>query len=516
MILKDVKLPIGYSKEDLYRAAAKKARLPQEKIHTVTVLRRSLDARKKPDLFYVATLLVNEKEQMEEPEKIPLFPGTKPVAVIGAGPAGLFAALTLAECGVPVILLERGRPVEERRKDVERFFEEGVLDPDSNVQFGEGGAGAFSDGKLNTLIKDPGQIGRKVLRVFLDAGAPEEILMDQRPHLGTDKLPGILRNIRERLIRNGVEIRFRTKVKDFCFWDGKLTGLVLETDGKASLLPVEYALLCIGHSARDTYETLFSHGVGMSQKPFAVGVRVEHPQEMITKDRYGENAPEELGAASYKLTAMTDRGRGVYSFCMCPGGYVVNASSEPGLLAVNGMSNYARDGKNANSGIVVQVRPEDFGSDAPLAGIAYQRDLEKKAYEAGAGKIPVQLYGDFAAGRVSRAFGEILPEMKGAYAFADLNGVLPEEVASAIREAMPKFGRTIPGFDRPDAVLSGVESRTSSPVRIERDSEFQANITGLLPVGEGAGYAGGIMSAAIDGIRAAKALLKKIGEKTGI
>ena len=504
MIVNDIRVPVRYTEEMLRRAVLKKCGRKNLKIRSIRILRRSIDARKKPQLFYVMKAAVNEPGTTLPSCLYPADPGKRYV-VIGAGPAGLFAALTLAEAGAAVTLLERGKPASERKKDVERFFETGVLDPESNIQFGEGGAGTFSDGKLNTLTQDKNGLNARVLQVFYEAGAPEEVLYDARAHIGTDKLPGIVENIRKRIERAGGSVRFGARATDFLIENGRLTGLVVNGSEK---LPCDAAVLAIGHSARDTVKRLYDLGIRMEQKAFSVGVRMEHPQTEITLQEYGTLDYEELGAAPYKVTAKTASGRGVYSFCMCPGGQVVNASSEEGHLCINGMSDSARSGRNANAGIVVQVSPEDYPSAHPLAGIEFQRELEKKAYLAAGGRIPVQLYGDYRENRVSEHFGGILPDMKGAHGFANIRDILPETLNEALLEAIPKFGRMIPGFDRPDAVMSAVESRTSSPVRIPRNERLESSLTGLYPCGEGAGYAGGIVSAAMDGIRIAEKILE--------
>ncbi len=504
MIINDIRVPVRYTEEMLHRAIRKASGRKDLRIRSVRILRRSIDARKKPQLFYVMKAAVNEARK-----KIPSCPYKadpgKHYIVIGAGPAGLFSALTLAEAGASVMLLERGKPVSERAEDVRRFFETGILDPESNVQFGEGGAGTFSDGKLNTLTQDRNGLNARVLQVFFEAGAPEEVLYDARPHIGTDRLPEIVENIRKRIEKAGGSVRFNACVTDFLMENGRLSGVVANGSEK---IFCDAAVLAVGHSARDTLARLYELGAEMEQKAFAVGVRMEHLQQEITAWEYGSLDYEELGAAPYKVTAKTDSGRGVYSFCMCPGGQVVNASSEEGHLCVNGMSDSARSGRNANAGIVVQVSPEDYPSSHPLSGIEFQRNLERKAYLAAGGKIPVQLYGDFRENRVSEVFGEILPDMKGGYGFANIREILPESLSFALLEAIPKFGRMIRGFDRDDAVMSAVESRTSSPVRITRNERLQSNISGLYPCGEGAGYAGGIVSAAMDGIRTAEKILE--------
>ena len=433
--------------------------------------------------------------------------------VIGSGPAGLFCAWYLAKAGYCPLVLERGEEADKRQKTVENFWKNGILDPDSNVQFGEGGAGTFSDGKLNTLVKDTFGRGREVLSRFVEAGAPSEILYQQKPHLGTDQLVGIVQFMRHQIEEMGGEFRFRSTVTDLMIRDRKLTAVIVNAKEE---IPAEICILAPGHSARDTFETLYGKQVSMEAKPFAVGFRIQHPQTMINESQYGMAECKELGPASYKLTAQTSYGRGVYSFCMCPGGYVVNASSEEKRLAVNGMSYHDRAGENANSALIVTVNPEDFSHDIkgreevhPLAGIHFQRELEEKAYEAGNGKIPVQLYGDFKDGKISEKFGKVHPAFCGEYQFADLRKILTNELSEAFIEGMESFGKKIKGFDRPDAILAGVESRTSSPVRIPRGETLESSVRGLYPCGEGAGYAGGITSAAMDGLKVAEELIRR-------
>ena len=535
MILKDVKLPIRYSEEMLRRAVIKAGFPKNETIRTVRILKRSIDARKKPDLCYVMTLAVNEKETVPGvvlPDSVPV--PEHPVAVVGMGPAGLFAADILLKAGFPVLLLERGAAVEERARDVERFWETGVLDPGSNVQFGEGGAGMFSDGKLNTRTKDPDGYKEYVLHRFHALGAKEEVLYDTKAHIGTDALRKIVRAFRDSLLERGADIRFHACVTDLQVRGGRVAAVTV--NGKESI-PVSAVILAAGHSARDTYEMLLRHGVPMEKKAFAAGVRMEHSQELITLNQYGTLDYEELGAAPYAVTAKTRDGRGVFSFCMCPGGWVVNASSEPGGLCVNGMSYADRSSGNANAGIVVQVFPDDYDRlsgepDSVLSGIAFQRMLERNAYRAGGGAVPVQTYKDFRDGNVPgtvpevsekltpdiespEASGMLSPKIKGAWTFADLNEALPAFMKDALKEAIPQFARSIPGFDADDALLSAVEARTSSPVRILRNEDGESALKGLYPCGEGAGYAGGIVSAAMDGIRTAVRLVRSRASEDG-
>ena len=520
--INQLKLPITHTREDLVRKAAKALKLKPEQIERVKIVKQSVDARKKPEIFYSYVIDVQAAREQgvvnkaknpnvalhrEEPYRFVRSGEASlknPPVIVGCGPAGLFCGLMLSRAGYCPVILERGEEVDRRRERVAEFWKTGALSPDSNVQFGEGGAGTFSDGKLNTLVKDPMKRNQKVLEMLAEFGADPAILYQNKPHIGTDVLSGVVKNMRNEIIRLGGEVRFSSQVTDLEIRDGRTAAVVI--NGRERL-ETEVLVLAVGHSARDTFETLLGRGVPMRQKAFAVGLRIQHPQNMIDLSQYGDERHRELlGAASYKLTKQTASGRGVYSFCMCPGGYVVDASSEAGRLAVNGMSNHARDGKNANSALIVTVSPEDFPDDSPLAGVAYQRNLEKLAYELGGGKIPIQLYGDFKARRISSGFGDVAPEFCGRYEFADLNRMLPEYLSEALVEGVDGFESVIHGFSRYDAILAGVESRTSSPVRIDRDSRFESEIRGLFPCGEGAGYAGGITSAAMDGIKVAEAV----------
>ena len=516
MILNDLKLPVGYTDEMLekavFRAAGKRF-----KITSIRILRRSIDARKKPRLYYVMKVAVNEKEGpgFTVPK---LNAGNKcvRVAVIGSGPAGLFSAKALSEAGAAVTVFERGKPVEERTRDVQDFFHGSPLDPESNIQFGEGGAGTFSDGKLNTRVKDTDGLNAYVLKTFSEACGDETILYDANAHIGTDLLPETVRAIRENLKKSGVIFRFSTKMTGLVLENGKVSGIRYKRtdlpDAPEETEAFSSVVLAIGHSARDTFRMLKDTGIPMEKKPFAIGVRMEHPQEMITLSQYGSLDYEELGPAPYHLSSRAGNGRGVYSFCMCPGGQVVNASSEEGRLVINGMSDHRRSGRNANAGIVVQVTEEDFPGDDVLSGMYFQEKLEEKAYDALKGKIPVQLLKDFYTDEVSSAFGEVTPDICGAYGFSKLSGILPEPVVDALKDGIRDFGKKIEGFDREDAVLSAVEARTSSPVRILRSEAFESAVEGLYPAGEGAGYAGGIVSAAMDGVRTACAVIRKLNQ----
>ena len=525
--INQVKIPVASGQDVLRSKCAKLLGIPEDAINEFDILRHSIDARKDTlfDVYQVAVRVPGEEKILKrlqkkngalvsryEPLEYDFFKRRslnqeqrlslqhRPV-IIGAGPAGYFCGLMLASHGYRPLILERGKSVEQRTEDVEQFFASGLLKPDSNVQFGEGGAGTFSDGKLNTLVKDQEGRSKKVLQMFVEFGADPDILYENKPHVGTDVLHNVLINMREKYIRLGGEIAFETKVTDFSIQDGKIKAVIL-SDG--TVIPAEVCVLAIGHSARDTFETLAQTEVAMEPKSFAVGFRVEHPQHQINVSQYGEDFAKKLPAAPYKLTYTASNERGVYSFCMCPGGYVVNASSENGKLAVNGMSYRARDGKNANSAIIVAVTPEDYPDKGPLGGVHFQQLLEQKAYELGKGCIPQQLFGDFEQNRPSQDFGSFQSETRGKTIFADLSELFPEPVNQAFVEGMHAFGKKIPQFDRTDAILSGVESRTSSPVRIRRDDQLQSNVRGLFPCGEGAGYAGGIMSAAMDGLKVAE------------
>lgn len=529
--ISQLKLPVTHTEKDLKRKIAKTLRVRESEILSFCILKQSLDARKKPELYYVYTVEVTVKSEFQIRnkvknsnvtfrKKVPAYTCTptgqrelrhRPV-VVGTGPAGLFCGYELARMGYRPILLERGAEVKERVKDVEEFWNTGKLKAESNVQFGEGGAGTFSDGKLNTLVHDETGRGREVLRLFAEHGAPDRILYENKPHIGTDILTRVVENLRTSICRMGGEVRFHAKVVDIQTKESgeraALTSLTVEDTRtrKQELLKTELAVFAIGHSARDTFAMLKNCPLTMMPKSFAVGVRIEHPQSMINDAQYGQGAPKSLPAAAYKLTSRTSEGRGVYTFCMCPGGYVVNASSEEGRIAVNGMSYSGRKGINANSAVIVTVTPDDYGCDDVLSGLEFQRRLEEAAYREGKGKIPVQLLGDFLADRTSDGPGEIIPQIKGAYTWANVRHIFPDEIAQSLLEGIKDFDSKIPGYGRKDAVISGVESRTSSPVRIVRNSELESDIAGLYPCGEGAGYAGGITSAAMDGLKVAEAV----------
>lgn len=531
--ISQLKLPVSHTEVQLLHKIEKVLHVRSTDITEWKILKKSIDARDKSRLLFVYTIGV--RLSSEKTERSILIRGGKnhvsaysapeyhfpetgsrelsaPPVIVGSGPAGLFCAWELAMHGYRPVLLERGKSASQRRNAVERFWNTGELDPDSNVQFGEGGAGTFSDGKLNTGVKDKFGRNHEVLRIFVQAGAPENILYDSKPHLGTDLLVRIVETLRNQIIAAGGEVHFQTRVTDLLTRTDPLTGEehmtgVCTASGKEFFS--DNVVLAIGHSARDTFEMLSGQKLLMEPKPFAVGVRVEHLQSMINRDQYGPDAPSFLGAAPYKLTGTAENGRGVYSFCMCPGGYVVNASSEPERLAVNGMSYHARDSRNANSAIVVSVTPGDFlpyhqeGRPDVLNGMFFQRELESLAWREGQGRIPVQRFEDFRKNRPG-GIGTVEPCSKGGFQCANIRNVLPEYISESLEQGILSFDRRIPGFAGDDTLLSGVESRTSSPIRIVRDESLQSTIRGLYPCGEGAGYAGGITSAAMDGLKVAE------------
>lgn len=522
--ISDLAIPLDRdTPAQLKKAVCAALRLKPDQVPVVRLARRSVDARKKDDVHLTVTAEVELKHPLRTPlprrvtESVPFRYTVTPQPrfthrplVVGCGPAGLFAALILAQAGQAPLLIDRGRDVSEREQDVRRFWETGVLDPDSNVQFGAGGAGAFSDGKLNTGTKDP-RI-RFVLEELVRCGAPEQILTDAKPHVGTDRLHLAIRELLDRIRRFGGEVRFQTCLHDLTIADDRVQSVMLRNaDGTVERLTPGSLVLAIGHSARDTFELLQNRGVYMEPKAFSVGVRIEHRQDWLNRAQYGAFAGHPaLGAADYKLAMHTASGRGVYTFCMCPGGTVVAASSEIGGVVTNGMSEFARDGENANSALLVGVTPADFGSDHPLAGIAFQRKLERAAFAAGGGgyRAPAQLVGDFLAGVPSTAFGAVKPSYTRGVVPADLTRCLPPEITAAMRDGLRQMDCALHGFAAPEAVLTGVETRSSSPVRIVRGETYEAHrVAGLYPCGEGAGYAGGITSAAVDGIRCAERIL---------
>lgn len=501
MIIKDLRLPVSHTADQLQNKIKKQSRLqaPQWKL-----LRRSIDARKSPVCYTYTVEAVEKGEPFSPREKLQIPPfalKTRPI-VVGSGPAGLFAALILAKAGACPLLLERGKPVEERQKDITAFQQTGILNPHSNVQFGEGGAGTFSDGKLNSGINNP--LCRTVLETFAEHGAPPEILYDAKPHIGTDRLKGVIRSMREEILRLGGEIHFEETAQELIIENGKIAGVVGKKRYQA-----EQVILAIGHSARDTLQMLLEKGVPLQPKAFSVGARIEHPQALINTAQYGSDA-RYLGAADYKLSWHDQAGRGVYTFCMCPGGEVIAAASEEGGIVTNGMSYHARAGKNANSALLAAVTPADYGNDHPLAGVYFQQQLERSAFEAAGNsyRAPAQRLEDFLNHRPTQSFGAVHPTYLPGVTPGDLHQVLPPYVCRAMAQAIPVFDRRLKGFALPDAVLTGPETRSSSPVTILRDQSCQSTVRGLYPCGEGAGYAGGITSAAVDGIRCALEVLK--------
>jgi len=538
--LNEVKLPLDHPPEALEQAVVTRLGLVEGELLSFTIARRGLDARKRGAIALVYHLDVEVRDEdavlgrNSQDRKLgptpdtryrllptpALLPALRPV-VIGAGPCGLLAGLVLAQMGLRPIILERGRIVRKRTVDTFAFWRQGVLDAESNVQFGEGGAGTFSDGKLYSQISDPHHYGRKVLEEFVRAGAPEEILFVSKPHIGTFRLVSMVESLRRSIEALGGEYRFESRVTAFHVQSGQdgVRRLQAVEMHDGSVIETGHAVLAIGHSARDSFEAVHAAGIAMHAKPLSIGVRIEHPQSLIDTARYGEQARHpRLGAADYKLVHHARNGRGVYSFCMCPGGTVVAAASEPGRVVTNGMSQYSRAERNANAGIVVGLTPEDFrpyagpfDAEGPLAGVGFQRHWETRAFEVGGSNYhaPAQRVGDFLAGRGSIGLGSVIPSYKPGVTPADLADCLPDYAVEAIREALPQFDRRIQGFAIEDAVMTGVETRTSSPVRIARGEDGQSvNTMGIFPAGEGAGYAGGILSAGVDGIRAAEAVVR--------
>jgi len=519
--IRQVKAKINALEEELIKNIADKLKIKQEEIIDFTIKKKSLDARDKQDIHYVYEFDVKVKDENKvlkrkskdilkalNEEYVFNNTGTKKLEhrpiIIGAGPAGLFCGYMLAKYGYKPLIIERGEKVKDRIKTVEKFWQTGELNKESNVQFGEGGAGTFSDGKLNTLVKDKMFRNKKVLEIFVEAGAPEEILYTNKPHIGTDLLREVVKNLRNKIIEMGGEFRFNSCLTNINIENGKIKSIEINNNESIN---TEVLVLAIGHSARDTFRMLYNNKIEMSAKPFAIGVRVQHKQDMINKSQYGENYPKDLPTASYKLTYKASNGRGVYTFCMCPGGFVVNSSSEENRLAINGMSNFKRDEENANSAVIVTITPDDFG-DKPLDGVKFQEKLEEITYQRGNGKIPVQLFGDFKENRISKEFKEVKPVMKGNYEFANLQEIFPKYIIDSLIEAITEFDKKIKGFSNNDTILAAIESRTSSPVKIQRDENGQSNIIGIYPCGEGAGYAGGITSAAMDGIKTAENIQK--------
>ncbi len=522
--LRQIKVSVKEDEEVvLLNKIAKRLNIKPGSFHLAKIVKKSLDARDKKDLHYVYEVdvsldlesLENKilRKKIKDVLKTPYenyeftITGAKELKdrpiIVGTGPAGLFAAYILAYHGYHPLVIERGERIEERVKTVKEFWQTGKLNPSSNVQFGEGGAGTFSDGKLNTLVKDVNFRGKKVFEIFVENGAPKEILYENKPHIGTDLLRQVIKNIREKIISFGGEIRYNTTLTDLII-DENNTLKAIEVN-KKTIISCEALILAIGHSARDTFKLLYDRKLKLTAKPFAIGVRIEHPQKFINISQYGKDYAS-LKPASYKLTTNVNN-RGVYTFCMCPGGYVVNASSCEKALAINGMSNHARDTANANSAVLVTVSSKDFGTH-PLAGVEYQKKIEEKAYQITQGAIPQQLFKDFVKNQESTSYGQFPSVSMGRTTFANLNAILPSYVCESLKVGINNFGLKIKGFNCDDAILSGVETRSSSPLRIERDQEFQSNIRGIFPCGEGAGYAGGITTSAMDGLKVAEALAK--------
>ncbi len=516
--LSDIKLPVGREESELIRIAEKKL---GGKLGYFAIQKKSLDARDKNNIRYIYTIAFSKEKMQPQERALERLPQSRmpkeSVLVVGSGPAGLFCALRLLERGIVPVLIERGAPVEERARVIDGFFKTGALNTETNVQFGEGGAGTFSDGKLNTQTHSP--LNREVVDTFVRFGAPKEIAYLSKPHVGSDNLKRVVKAMREELIRRGGKVLFHTRLEDLKIENGRVTEAVLRSlnadlvPSNEEHLPVSAVVLAVGHSARDTFEMLDRRGVPMRAKDFAVGVRIEHLQAKIGLAQYGK-AYNLLPAADYKLVSHASE-RSAFTFCMCPGGYVMPAASEEGGVVTNGMSNYARDGENANAALIAQVTRADFKGDSPLAGMYFQRELERAAYVAGGGKYraPVQKVGDFLRDRTSDCFGEVLPTYAAGTAFADLRTVLPSPVVGALKGAILDMDRRLKGFAAPDALLTAVETRTSSPVRIERGEDMQSTgVKGLYPCGEGAGYAGGITSSAADGLRVADGVYQALLE----
>ena len=515
--VREIKLSLNEDKNNIKNKIAKKIHVNERDILDYTIIKESIDARKKPDImlvYEVAVTVTNEDKVLSHNKDLTKYidpsyeisvTGTNKIKrpiIVGAGPGGLFAAYLLAELGYNPIVIERGEKIEDRVKSVEEFWKTGKLNPNSNVQFGEGGAGTFSDGKLNTLVRDVIR-QKKVFEIFVENGANSEILYRNKPHLGTDELRNIIISIRNHIISKGGEFRYSTKLTDLIIEDNKLKGRIVNDIER---IDTDICILAIGHSSRDTFYMLNNY-LTMEQKPFALGIRIMHPQKDINISQYGFEYSKYLGNADYKLTHHCQNGKSVYTFCMCPGGFVVNASSEENRLAINGMSNHARDEENANSAVVVNVNSEDFGNTL-FAGLEFQRKLEEKAYSLGKGKIPVTLFSDYLENKVSTNFKSINPVFKGATSFSNLNEIFPDNINEALKEGTNAFANKIPIYNHPDSILAGVETRTSSPIRIVRNEELVSNITGIYPCGEGAGYAGGITSAAMDGLKVVEEIVK--------
>lgn len=516
--IRQLKLPVNnISIDDLKKKCSKKLHIKDKDIKDIRIIKRSIDARHKPNIYYIYTIDIkinNEKYILKKNsldkdifyvdkdiDKYIYTPkGNKKISfrpiVVGMGPAGLIAAYMLAKYGYKPLIIERGADVDTRIKDIEEFWNTNKLKSNSNAQFGEGGAGTFSDGKLNTRIKDKNNYQNMVFDIFIENGAPKEIKYVNDPHIGTDNLRKIIKNIRNKIIDMGGTVRFNTCLTDIISKNDRLVAITVNHKEKINC---DVLILAIGHSARDTFNLLHKYNINMESKPFAIGIRVIHPQEMINKSQYGKEYNKFLKAACYKLTHKAKSGRGVYTFCMCPGGYVINASSEEGKICINGMSNYKRDSGYANSAIIATVDKNDYGNDI-LDGVKFQQELEEKAYIAGSGSIPISLFRDYKNNTISTSFGKIIPPIKGRYTFTNINSILPADINESIIESITEFDKKIDNFASEDVVIAGIETRTSSPIRILRNDKGEASIQGIYPCGEGSGYAGGITSSAIDGL----------------
>lgn len=519
--LRQLKVNVGSN--DLDSLVARKLKININDINDIKIVKKSIDSRHKPNIYYVYEVDVNvnnedkllNKIKSNDIFKTPIeeykfnVTGTdklnnRPI-IVGSGPAGLFCAYMLSMYGYKPLIIERGSDVDTRIDKVNKFWKDNILDTECNVQFGEGGAGTFSDGKLNTLIKDKDFRMKKVFEIFVDNGAPKDIMYENKPHIGTDILVSMVKNIRNKIISNGGEFRFNTKLTNINYVDDKLNSIIVNDNEE---IKCDSLVLAIGHSARDTFKMLYDNNILMQPKPFAVGIRIQHPQELINSNQYGTNYDKSLGNASYKLTHTCKNKRGVYTFCMCPGGYVVNSSSEEGMLAINGMSYHDRGSGTSNSAVIVTISPKDFG-DKPLDGITYQRNLESITYKVGNGLIPVQTFKDFIDNKETKQLGSIKPMFKGNYKLANLNKIFPDYIIESLKEGILEFDKKIKGFASEEAILAAIESRTSSPVRIVRDANLESSIKGIYPSGEGAGYAGGITSSAMDGVKVAEVIMSK-------
>lgn len=522
--IEEIQLDLDDNEEILKSKVSKILGLPEKEVLSYTIVKKAIDSRKKHNILFIYSLDVEVKDtkaikkwnkkhraRIQEPfiykEKI-ANKTNKNIIVVGSGPCGLFATLLLAKAGLNPLLIERGKDVDSRIKDVDKFSDTGIFNPKSNIQFGEGGAGTFSDGKLYTLINDPRS--KYIFSELIKAGAPEEIAWSASPHVGTDKLRSVIKNLRNEIIKYGGKVKFETCLTDIKSNDGKIEAIIVNDSEK---IPVDELILATGHSSRDTYKMLFDRQLKMSQKPFAIGVRIEHNAEMINKCQYGDNYKHpKLPTAKYKLVQHLKDKRPVYTFCMCPGGYVMGATSEENAVVTNGMSEYAQDGENSNSALLVPIKVSDFASDHPLAGIEFQREWERKAFIAGGSdySAPVQLVGDFLEKRTSTEIKNVKPSYKPDIKPTTLDSCLPDYVLESLRLALPLLGTKIKGFAHPEAILTGVETRSSSTIRIERNENFESNIAGVYPAGEGAGHAGGIVSSAIDGMKVAEAIIENI------